>query len=231
MFRDTDWRELEKALQDCAPRGPTEPECDYLKEAFFQTERMWLENFAKVTKVRLVMLSEAPLFGAEASYFYNPHTPFTAFFGINDAKVILGPGFAKNRSCKQFLLPELARTGFIIFDIFPFALNRKDTASITYRSMSEPFYRQLFERTAPLFFDRKRDLILQHGTPLFVFRYRTAQQRLGGLIDAELAKRGIGRVESIGGTNMPLDRERLKRAWEISCNHVPQDALPPPKAT
>jgi hypothetical protein len=66
MFRDSDWRKLEKALQDCAPRGLTDPESDYLKKAFSQTERMWSENFAKVTKVRLVMLSEAPLFGAEA---------------------------------------------------------------------------------------------------------------------------------------------------------------------
>jgi hypothetical protein len=80
--------------------------------------------------------------------------------------------------------------------------------------MPESRYRQLFKRTAPLFFDRKRDLILQRGTPLFVFRYGTAQQSLGGLVNDELAKLGIDRAESIGGTNMPLDRERLKRAWE-----------------
>jgi hypothetical protein len=39
----------------------TDEECAYLKTSFVATERMWSENLAKVTTVRLVMLSEAPL--------------------------------------------------------------------------------------------------------------------------------------------------------------------------
>jgi len=171
----------------------------------------WHENFARVTHVRLVMLSEAPLFGAGERYFYNPTTPFGAFFHFKDAEVILGPGFANGRNGKQFLLPELGRAGFMILDLFPFALNEDDTPSITYRALSAGRYRRLFERTAPRYFDRKRDLILERGAPTFLFRYGTLQRRLGDLVDAELAGRNIPPAQSVGGTNMSLDREKLRR--------------------
>jgi hypothetical protein len=221
MFRDTDWDALEEALRECAPQV-TDSECAYLKDAFARTERMWSENFARVSRVRLVMLSEAPLFGAEASYIYNPLTRPTVFFRISDAEAILDPEFPRDRSDKQLPLPELAQAGFVILDVFPFALNELDTPSITYRcksgrpcrKLSDKNYQHLFESTAPLYFDRKRDLILERGTPVFVFRYSAIQKRLGDLVDVELAKRGIGRTPSIASENMWLDPEKLKRAWQ-----------------
>jgi len=161
MFRDTDWDALEEALRECAPQV-TDSDCAYLKDAFARTERMWSENFARVSRVRLVMLSEAPLFGAEASYIYNPLTRPTVFFRISDAEAILDPEFPRDRSDKQLPLPELAQAGFVILDVFPFALNELDTPSITYRcksgrpcrKLSDKNYQHLFESTAPLYFDR-----------------------------------------------------------------------------
>ena len=209
MLVDADWDGIEQVLR--GSERFTDEECAYLKNAFLATERMWTENFVKVATVRLVMLSEAPLFGSNRRYFYNAATPFGAFFHFRDAEAILGDGFAKERTGKEFLLAELARAGFVILDLFPFALNPVDTPSATYRKMSASRYRQLFQRTASLYFDRKRDVVLQRGRPLFVFRYGATSRVLGDLVNAELAKRDIVPAESIAGTNMPLDRNRLRQ--------------------
>jgi hypothetical protein len=212
MLTDANWDGLEHLLRGC--ERVTDGECAYLKSAFVATERMWAENFATVETVRLVMLSEAPLFGTNRRYFYNAATPFGAFFHFRDAEAILGHGFARERTGKEFLLPELARAGFIILDLFPFALNKDDTPLITYRKMSASRYRQLFQRTASLYFDRKRDVILQRGRPLFMFRYGATMRALGDLVNAELAKRDIAPAQSIAGTNMPLDREKLRQCCQ-----------------
>jgi hypothetical protein len=166
--------------------------------------------------VRLVMLSEAPLFGTQERYFYNTAIRFGAFFHFKDAEAILGHDFAKGRTGKIFLLPELARAGFIILDLFPFALNEDDTPSITYRRMSAGRYRELFQRTAALYFDKKRDLVSKLGNPHFVFRYGKLKNRIGDLVDAELAKGGIGPTQSVGGTNMSLDREKLRQIFQAA---------------
>jgi hypothetical protein len=209
MLADNDWDGIEDALRECD--RVTNDECEYLKQAFVTTERLWAENFAKVATVRLVLLSEAPLFGNSRRYFYNAATPFGAFFHLRDAEAILGSGFAKERTGKEFILTELARAGFIILDLFPFALNPDDTPSVTYRKMSPNRYRRLFQCTAPLYFDRKRDVILQRGQPIFLFRYGATSRALGDLVNVELAKGGIGPALSVGGTNMPLDREKLRQ--------------------
>jgi hypothetical protein len=206
-----DWEGLEQVLRDCA--SVSDEECAYLKKAFVATERMWAENLGKVATVRLVMLGEASQFGLNERYFYNSATPFSSFFYFQDAEAILGRDFAKGRTGKRFLLPELARAGFIILDLFPFALNDCDTPSITYK-MSARRYQELFQRTAPLYFDTKRDLVLDLGAPLFLFRYGRMKRRLGGLVDAELEKRNISPTRSVGGTNMSLDRERLRQIWQ-----------------
>jgi hypothetical protein len=214
MFTDADWNGLEQVLRGCV--SVTGDECTYLKAAFIASERMWEENFAKVATVRLVMLSEAPLFGAAQRYFYNTATRLSSFFYFRDAEAILGGGFAKGQSGKQFLLPELARVGFIILDVFPFALNEHDTPSIDYRKMSARRYRELFQRTASLYFDRKRDLILQLGRPQFLFRYEKLKKRLGDLVDMELVKTGLSPTQSVGGTNMSLDREKLRQICQAA---------------
>jgi len=207
MLTEADWDGLEEVLRGCA--RVTAEECEYLKNAFVATERMWAENIAKIATPRLVMLSEAPQFGTQKHYFYNATTSFGGFLHFQDAEAILGHRLSKGRSDKQFLLSALALAGFIVLDVFPFALNANNTPSITYRNMSERRYRELFQRTASAYFNRKRDLVLQLGSPHFFFRYATMKRRLGDLVDAELLTRNFAPTQCIGGTNMSLDREKL----------------------
>jgi hypothetical protein len=210
MVTDVVWNELEAVLRGCFP-AISNTECEYLKGAFVATERMWAENFAKIATVKFVMLGEAPQFGPGARYFYNVNAPFSAFLHFKDANAILGDGFARGRADKRFLHAELARAGFIIMDLFPFALNENDTPSIYWSKMSDSLHRELFQRTAPVYFDRKRDLVLQRGSPLFLFRYQRQHRILGDLVNAELSKRQIGPSECVGGSNMPLDRKKLQQ--------------------
>jgi hypothetical protein len=205
---EADWDALEDVLRGCAP--VTDQECDYLKNAFVATERMWAQNFAGVTTVRIVLLSEAPQFGTGERYFYNSDTKYSSFFYYQDAEAALGRKFGKNRTGKRFVLADLARAGFIILDVFPFALNKDDTPSIRFDRQSLR-YRELFQRTAPLYFNKKCDLILESSKPLFLIRYGGMQNSLGDLVDAELAKRGVDPTYSVGGTNMTLDRDKLKQ--------------------
>jgi hypothetical protein len=67
-----------------------------------------------------------------------------------------------------------------------------------------------------LYFDRKRDVILQRGRPIFMFRYGATMRALGDLVNAELAKRDIAPALSIAGPNVALDRERLKQCCEAT---------------
>ena len=85
-FTDADWHGLEQVLRGCV--SVTDEECAYLKAAFIASERMWEENLAKVATVKLVMLSEAPLFGAAQRYFYNTATRLSSFFYFKDAEEI-----------------------------------------------------------------------------------------------------------------------------------------------
>jgi hypothetical protein len=209
------WNGLEQVLKNCAPNLSI-LECKYLKNAFFRTEQLWCENFAQVKKVRLVMLSEAPLFGDDERYFYNPTTRFGAFFHFNDAEAILGEGFGNgmNFNCleekKQFLLRELAKAGFVVLDLFPFALNKSDT-SISYTNLTTREYQRLFREAIPMYFRRKLDLFLERDSPKFVFRYRRLQRNIGEL---ELAGLKMAPAHSVHGKNMSLNREMLRSCFQ-----------------
>ncbi len=43
----------------------------YLKNAFEITEKLWEEQFNKIDKLKIIMISEFPLFGNIQRYIYN----------------------------------------------------------------------------------------------------------------------------------------------------------------
>ena len=52
----------------------------YLSNAFCEIEKFWLREYNQIEKIRFVMLSEAPLWGHDKKYIYNPKTNNTQFF-------------------------------------------------------------------------------------------------------------------------------------------------------
>ena len=181
-----------------------------------------------------MLLSEAPLFGTNETYFYNPDSHFTSFFHFNDAMAVLGESFADghqfldDRAKKEFLHAELANAGVIILDIFPFALNPRHTL-ITYRNLSAKEYETLFLRTSDLYFKPKLTKLMGDRIPHFAFRYQRVAKRLERQV-TEAVNMVIGKtsgfvgrvtIDKVCGTNMTLDREKLRTLCKTSSG-VPQ---------
>ncbi len=196
---------------------------EYLQRAFELTERLWLQQFDRMLDVKVVMLSEAPLFGSKQAYIYNPDSPLTAFFRFNDLRAIMGTdsipmSFDPVVSQKSFFLDCLVKHGFLILDIFPFALNPEDTA-IYFQKMSPSIYNLLLVESSPFYLNVKLELIQRKSKsiPRFVYRYKRLFNKTNRFVEERLAALsliGLGRqLESINGTNMSLDRRLLAQIY------------------
>ena len=62
----------------------------YLENAYKDIEHLWLDNLALIKTVNYLMIAEAPLWGKDKSYIYNPDTPNSQFFYKQDIGEILG---------------------------------------------------------------------------------------------------------------------------------------------
>jgi hypothetical protein len=194
---------------------------DYLGEAYRFTEKLWLAQLRKKVP-KVVMLSEAPLFGENRNYFYNPETPPSAFFHFNDAKAVAGEAFAdgKKFDCdekkKAFLIETVTKNGFLILDLFPYALNKK--TALNYRNgVGKKIYRNIFRETIVDHLSIKLDLIKEackrSNPPLFLYRYKRLKDHLDHDVKGVFCCKGLdAEINSVGGKNMSLDRPLLGNA-------------------
>lgn len=183
----------------------------YIEKAFNEINKIWIDNLKLIDTVNFIMIAEAPLWGHNKKYIYNPKINNSQFFYRSDLSDILKisindkPGFIKT----------LNDIGFIILDISPFPLNQQDTV-INYRTMTKNQYRQLVSLTIPYFFRQKLKLIsnkLSDGCRTF-FRYSRVKITFEDLICDELIKNKIisnkfevGDISKNGGG---IDKEKLK---------------------
>lgn len=219
------WKKLEQALSETYDTlhldNHLAQDVSYLKRAYFKTERLWAKNFSRIKSVNVVMLSEAPLFGSKETYFYNPDAGLTSFFQLNDAKAILGDDFADqlmyddDRVKKAYLLQELAGSGFVVLDLFPFALNESDTG-LTYRNLPAKAYQALFQSISDIYFKPKLEEILRKGSPIFLFRYGRLQKLLNKLVREQLQSTVMRDkipdriIPSIHGRTFSLSQDKLR---------------------
>lgn len=56
----------------------------YLEKAFHEINEMWFRNLECIKEVKYLMIAEAPLWGKDKSYIYNPETKNTQFFQKKD---------------------------------------------------------------------------------------------------------------------------------------------------
>ena len=195
----------------------------YLKTAFNFTEALWQRQLNRMFDVKIVMLSEAPLFGNKQTYIYNPHSPPTAFFHFNDLEA-LGCNSSDKKAWqshptkKAYLIDQLAEKGLVIMDIFPYALNLTNTA-FNYRKMINPLYFRLLSETAPYYLIPKIKLIREKAgkTPIFIYRYKKLFQKTNRFVEALFVQHGIKsegfKIESIHGENMSLNRNKLREIY------------------
>lgn len=56
----------------------------YLENAFDEIASIWLDNFKQIEVVNYLMIAEAPLWGKDKKYIYNPLSNNTQFFHRSD---------------------------------------------------------------------------------------------------------------------------------------------------
>jgi len=192
----------------------------YLKNAFEITETLWEEQFNKIDKLKIIMISESPLFGDIQRYIYNPNTPASAFFYFKDLEAFLknGQTIKKPKTIqeqKKMMFEYFQNNGFITLDIFPFALNPKHT-KIHYRKMSKKLYHQILQVTAQSYLIPKLKLCLTKSDEdtHYVYRYKRlfdkTENHFENILNNISSKKIKYKIDTINGTNMSLDRNKLR---------------------
>ena len=155
----------------------------YLESAFHEINEMWFQNLECIKEVKYLMIAEAPLWGKDKSYIYNPETKNTSFFYKSDLEYVLNIQIAD----KQDFINYCNKIGLLIIDISPFALNTEDTI-INYRSISANQYLKLVKNTFPFYFEQKlRTVCKKKSDSIKVFfRYARVKKRFLPLISEAL---------------------------------------------
>lgn len=191
----------------------------YLKNAFEVTEQLWNEQFNKIDKLKIIMISESPLFGDTQRYIYNSNTPTSVFFHfkdleafLDDDQTIVRPQTTQEQ--KNMMYEYFHKNGFITLDIFPFALNPNHT-KIHYRKMSKKLYHQLLKITTENYLIPKLKLCLDKSDEHthYVYRYKRLFDKTENHFEDILNKISSKKykIDTINSTNMSLDRDKLKR--------------------
>lgn len=191
----------------------------YLKNAFNEIKKTWIENFEKINRVKYLLIAEAPLWGQKKKYIYNLKTNNTQFFHRSDLEQILNIQITD----KKDFIKTCNEIGLLVVDISPFPLNTKDT-KINYsknkdgsKKLTKKEYRELVSLTTPHFFERKIRLVGQKKSSEIkvFFRYARVKNAFQDLISDVLIENGlIKKQEDIGDiyqTGGGVDRTKLKK--------------------
>lgn len=213
-----EWDEIESSIIEFYKEIQLEispKEIKYLKNAFSFTEELWKKQFEKIDKIKYVMISEAPLFGESKNYFYNPSTKFSSFFHFTNIEAFNISYTKKDYNNKEFVLDILNEKGFLILDLFPFALNKNDT-QINYNSVKHKQYQKLFQIAVQTYLNKKLTLIKRKciNETIFVYRYKRLKEKLSGILETELVDFSlIEKDENLDtlNNNMSLDKEKLRK--------------------
>jgi len=192
---------------------------NYLENAFEITEKLWEEQFNKIDKLKIIMISESPLFGEHQLYIYNSQTPTSVFFHFKDLEAFLEDGqkLKKGKTTqekKKIMFEYFYKNGFITLDIFPFAFNPNHT-TIHYRKMSKKLYQQLLKITVESYLIPKLKLCLDKSDEHthYVYRYKRLFEKTENHFENIMNQITLKKykIDTIHSTNMSLDRNKLKR--------------------
>lgn len=189
-----------------------------LKNAFKHIEKLWESQFQQMEEVRFVLLGEAPLYGKNASYFYNENSEYTEFFRHE-----IQPTVKRTLLNKVELFKHLRENGFFILDIFPFAFN-EDTA-LKFEKIKGKRLLHLFCGISEYYFKPKLEKIKikAHDKIAFSLRYKKHKVLLD-VIRIHLKAQGLlpkeAEIGCIGSQNMPLDIERLEIEYRYSIDDL-----------
>lgn len=103
---------------------PLDTDIEYLVNAYKHTEKLWWDNFLSMEKVKYVLVAEAPRYGEEKSYIYNPKISGTSFLGVCTVnKISENLGIRSRLAGKPDMLKRMRELGLLVVDLFPYAFN------------------------------------------------------------------------------------------------------------
>jgi len=188
-----------------------------LKNAYLCTEALWKKQYKSIDRIYFVLIGEAPLFGDRQSYFYNEEFKLTPFFRHQIQPEVKSVSSAE----KSDLLRKLRENGFIILDLFPYALNDKTAISYQKKFRSKKIYIKLFERTYDLYLKPKIELIKIKSAKNIKFSFRYKKHKvLTDKMKFRLGENGFSessiQVGCVGSSNMSIDTKKLAEEYEQS---------------
>lgn len=173
---------------------------NYLETAFNEINGVWADNLNDIKEVNFLMIAEAPLWGKDKKYIYNPETNNSQFFYRNDLGEILG----KEIRDKLNFIKICNEIGLLVIDISPFPLNSKDTG-INYRKnengsikLTRKQYKDLVSKTITTYFEKKVTAIKskKSNNIIVFFRYARVKSAFQKMISKVLIDNGMIRSEN-----------------------------------
>ena len=190
----------------------------YLETAFHEINEMWFRNLECIKEVKYLMIAEAPLWGKDKSYIYNPETKNTSFFYKSDLEYVLNIQIAD----KQDFINCCNEIGLLIIDISPFALNTEDTI-INYRSISANQYLKLVKNTFPFYFEQKLMSVSNKKSDSIkaFFRYARVKKRFLPLISEALIDyhfiKSANEISDISKQGWSMDKVKIGSLISRAC--------------
>ncbi len=206
-----DWQELEEVLQDCTHKRFNEAELAYLRQSYLEIERIWEKQRRALSQIDYIILGEAPLYGANKRYIYSETGTPSSFLWPSDF-----PAYDKSQhgAGKTALWALLAENNMIVVDLFPYALNKNDTKSLTYRDVHRKgylsFYRQVFRNfTAPKIDDIRSE---NPGVSILV-RYKRILENISPILQEMGFDEGVdvGGYVGVHSTHMGINKKVFGR--------------------
>lgn len=212
---------LKKIYEDQKILEFFENDSKYLQKAFEKTEFLWKIQFDNIRDINYLMISEAPLFGDSERYIYNINTAPSSFFYYNNLLCFPSVTSLKKTNSKiekkKIMFDVFSKNGFLIFDLFPYALNPQDT-KINYRNIPSQLYNELLTYCVDSYLLPKLKMCINkmHPKTQIFYRYQRVYENSGRIFENLLQDNCSYefKIESISGNNIPLDQEKLKLILE-----------------
>ena len=106
-----------------------ERDWNYLTESRRMIDDLWYSNLKQISEVKLIILSESPMWGTEQKFFYNPKSVPSGFFNYKH----LSYACDQTVNRKEDLILAFKALGVVFLDCSPYPLNPRYT-SLCYRS-------------------------------------------------------------------------------------------------
>ena len=204
------FRRLEHILLSCTNAKLNDAELSYLHNSFLEIEELWDQRHKALCQIDKIILGEAPLYGSDKKYIYAKAGAPSSFLYPSDF-----PTYNKSMhgTGKAALWKLLEQNNMIIVDLFPYALNEHDTASLTYQKLRKSgYYRKLCQQVFDNFTSFKiKKIVRQNPNVSILVRYK----RVMDAAAPKLKEIGFAPDQSLCGytgiysTNMGVNRSVL----------------------